>query len=196
MLTGKNYYAFGDSFTWGQGLPDCDHPHSEQHIVNRPSKLTYANKLADHYGLNLINCSRRGSSPISQFIRFNYHYPKMKMGDLVTVLWPNSNRSSIICEKDIWHPGSNIDTIENDMRNQKGWEINIMPNVDKLCHPTFPDQQIDVERYYRDYYTQLNSLFLLSSYMQSVRTMCDAKGILYVDFVLHLPIVTGKRWMA
>ena len=192
MLTGKNYYAFGDSFTWGQGLPDCYHPDIdlEDSIVEEPSKLTYANKLADHYGLNLINCSRPGSSPISQFIRFNYHYPKMKMDDLVTFLWPYSMRSAIIIERDIWHPtpfnyGMNIDSIEEDLQNQNWWEISILPNMEESTHPTLPGQQIDIEKYYSDYQTELNSLFLLSTYMQSVRAMCDAKGIHYVDFVLH-----------
>ena len=52
MLTGKKtLYAFGDSFTYGHGFPDC------LTSITGPSIFPYPNILAKKYGYDLKNCS-------------------------------------------------------------------------------------------------------------------------------------------
>jgi len=173
MLTGKNYYAFGCSFTFGDGFPDCVEGLT-------PSTKTYPNKIADHYGLNLKNCSQAGSSPVGQFNRFHYKYHNMNKGDLVTFIWPASWRYNIIQEWD-------LEFIEDVNKTDVAYfESNFNPGLRQTPHPSFPESKyVETETWYSDYYTHLNSVINLSTYIHTVEKMCELKGIHCVQTILH-----------
>jgi hypothetical protein len=62
----KRLVVFGDSLTYGHGLPDADNLKFE-----KPSSLSWANTVAMNYGLELYNKAIPGSGNDSMFRAFN-----------------------------------------------------------------------------------------------------------------------------
>ena len=171
MLTGKKtLYAFGDSFTYGHGFPDC------LTSITGPSIFPYPNILAKKYGYDLKNCSAPGSSPLAQFYRFHFKYPEMQSGDVVTFLWPFSMRSAILNEQ-------HIEEI-NDTSPFPIEEVMIMPGESTSMGPD-NETVIDLEQWYMDYTSRFHSVILLTTYMNSVLQMCKAKNIKCCQLLLH-----------
>lgn len=171
MSTGKKtLFAFGDSFTFGHGFPDC------LTFQTGPSTFSYPNLLAKKNGYDLVNLSQPGSSPIAQFYRFHFRYPEIQAGDIVTFLWPFSMRSAILCEQDPYQINDNAPfPIE---------EIGILPGTSTSEGP-YRDRVIDIEKWYTDYTTEFHDIILLTTYMNSVEQMCKARDIKCIQLLLH-----------
>ncbi len=62
----KRLIVFGDSLTFGHGIPDADNEKFE-----RASNMSWANTVANHYGLEIFNKAIPGSGNDSMFRAFN-----------------------------------------------------------------------------------------------------------------------------
>ena len=80
--------AFGCSFTYGSGLPDCFHPVRGQ--GKHPSKVGWVQLLADKLDLTAHNMSVPGSSNLE--ILYNLLKFEFKKTDTVVVMWSLPNR--------------------------------------------------------------------------------------------------------
>lgn len=170
MLTGKKLHAFGDSFTYGDGFPDC--------LDRSGSSRTYANKLANHYDMELVLHAAPGSSPLAQYNRFILNYDNLEPGDLVTFLWPFSMRSVLYQETDIFA----IDPTGP-------WELPeilvLIPGCEEEAVIIGPNgRDINQMEYYENWSNDFQGLLLLSTYIKSVKVMCAHKGVHCVQHIL------------
>ena len=170
MLTGKKLHAFGDSFTWGHGLPDCSDLTG--------SSRAYPHKLANHYDMDLVLHAQPGSSPLAQYNRFILNYDNLEPGDLVTFLWPFSMRSVLYQETDIYA----IDPTGP-------WELPevlvLIPGDDDDPEYIGPNHTpINLMEYYKHWTNNFQCLLLLSTYIKSVQVMCENKGVHLVQHIL------------
>lgn len=93
----KRLIAFGCSFTYGHGLPDCitfnNGPGS------KPSKFSWPNIVAKQLGLTLVNKSSPGASNKKiwhEVLNFDF-----KENDTVFILWSYNDRYAIIKKHNI-----------------------------------------------------------------------------------------------
>jgi len=85
--------VFGCSYTYGQGLKDCLEKVYFGIDLSAPSKLGWAQMLADSLNLELINKSRPGSSNFEillTLLEFDF-----KHNDSVVIMWSHSVRDMI-----------------------------------------------------------------------------------------------------
>lgn len=170
MLTGKKLHAFGDSFTFGHGLPDC--------MDVGGSSRAYPNKLANHYGMDLVLHALPGSSPLAQYNRFILNYDDLEPGDLVTFLWPFSMRSVLYDDTDIFA----IDPTGP-------WYLPeillLIPAGEEDAVIMGPNgKNINQMEYYERWSNNFQHLLLLSTYIKSVKVMCAHKGVHCVQHIL------------
>lgn len=93
-----NIVFFGDSITFGYGLPDClvDPPEWNINWENiKPSKFGWASIISKKFNVNHINMSYPGSSnmQIHWAVR---NYKKFNLNDLIIVQWSYSDRDYIL----------------------------------------------------------------------------------------------------
>jgi hypothetical protein len=77
--------VFGCSYTYGQGLADCINSKFLSMSHPYPSKLGWAQQLADKLGLKLVNKSYPGSSNFE--ILFTLLEFKFEPDDVVVIMW-------------------------------------------------------------------------------------------------------------
>jgi hypothetical protein len=88
--------TFGCSYTYGQGLPDCQ----SNRILgftfdsSKPSKLGWAQQVADALGLALINQAKPGASNLE--ILYAILEFKFEKTDTVVIMWSHSLRDMFI----------------------------------------------------------------------------------------------------
>jgi hypothetical protein len=170
MLTGKKLHAFGDSFTWGDGFPDCHHLTGSSRV--------YPHKLANHYGMELVLHAGSGSSPLAQYNRFILNYDRLEAGDLVTFLWPYSMRSVLYQDTDIFA----IDPTGP-------WELPeilvLIPGCEEEAVMMGPNgKDINLMEFYKNWSNDFQGQLLLSTYIKSVKVMCANKGVHCVQHIL------------
>ena len=88
--------TFGCSYTFGQGLPDCKSTRVFGCTFDSPtpSKLGWAQQVADALGLDLINKSIPGSSNLE--ILYAILEFEFKENDIVVIMWSHSLRDMFI----------------------------------------------------------------------------------------------------
>lgn len=90
-------WFFGDSYTYGHGLPDCAIYNSELDFYDAglvPSKLGWANIVATRTGLPHINMSLPGMSNLK--IHWKLRTVKFDPNDIVIVQWSFPTRCVIL----------------------------------------------------------------------------------------------------
>jgi len=92
--------AFGDSQTYGHGLPDC-WDYEKKTLLKEPSKLSWPNYLVKHLGLDEVVLTNYTASPgasnleiLYKILCFDY-----KPGDVVTIYWSFTARDIIFNEQ-------------------------------------------------------------------------------------------------
>ena len=83
--------VFGCSFTYGQGLPDCN-----EKPWLKPSKLGYVELLGSELDINVKNCSQPGSSNLK--ILYKILNTDIDHDDSVLIQWSFSSRSYVFHE--------------------------------------------------------------------------------------------------
>ena len=88
--------TFGCSYTFGQGLPDCQ---STNVLIftfdsSKPSKLGWPQQVADNLGLELVNKSQPGVSNLE--ILYSILEYKFEETDTVVIMWSHSLRDMFI----------------------------------------------------------------------------------------------------
>jgi hypothetical protein len=88
--------TFGCSYTYGQGLPDCQSTRISGFIFDssKPSKLGWAQQVADTLGLELINQAKPGASNLE--ILYAILEFKFEKTDTVVIMWSHSLRDMFI----------------------------------------------------------------------------------------------------
>lgn len=88
--------AFGCSYTYGQGLPDCESSKLAGFTFDRstPSKLGWPQQTADALGLKLINKSIPGASNLE--ILYNILSFPFEETDTVVIMWSHTLRDMIV----------------------------------------------------------------------------------------------------
>lgn len=86
----KRLIFFGDSFTYGHGLPDCTSSTDRSAPGPRPSLMGYPNMVGRVFGKEVFNYAQPGASnkQISELIAIN----KLLPGDKVIVQWSYTER--------------------------------------------------------------------------------------------------------
>ena len=171
MSTGKKLHAFGDSFTYGHGLPDC------LTGLDGPSKLAYPHKLAQKLDCEYVVHAKPGSSPRAQYNRFIFEFDKINSGDVVTFLWPFSARNLIYLETDF---NDIDDTAEFNLP-----EVQIMvPGEDDEFIEPNPGFPISMLEYFAGHTNTFNDIITLSTFIKSVDVMCKQKDIFCIQRIL------------
>jgi hypothetical protein len=88
--------AFGCSFTFGHGLPDCYDKENNRHPGKYPSKYSWANTYANNLGVPCLNKSRCGSS-ITRIAWDVYNF-KFNTNDIAVIMWTLPNRTGYITD--------------------------------------------------------------------------------------------------
>ncbi|MEY4432721.1 MAG: hypothetical protein RLZZ44_851 [Bacteroidota bacterium] len=84
--------AGGDSFTWGNELPD----QYMDHLVNLPSKLTWSSRIAQHFNWDYYCVAKPGSGNNSITRRVIAEVSRRPTEELyVAVMWTYTHRSEI-----------------------------------------------------------------------------------------------------
>jgi|688.fasta_scaffold795942_2 hypothetical protein len=97
----KRLLSFGCSFTYGHGLSDCVNiensidPSKDNYTP--PSNFAWPARLADSLSIHNFNCSQPGSS--NKYILYKILESDVNSSDLVTIMWTNFIRHSIIINK-------------------------------------------------------------------------------------------------
>jgi hypothetical protein len=86
--------TFGCSFTYGQGLPDCDPAYTFRNTLltntANPSKFGWATLLGEKLGLEVVNLGEPGISNTE--ILYNLLEFRYQPNDIVIVMWSNYPR--------------------------------------------------------------------------------------------------------
>lgn len=120
-------WFFGDSFTYGHGLPDCVIYNSRLDFYDAglvPSKLGWANIVATQLGLPHTNLSMPGMSNLK--MHWTIRNTKFDPDDIVIVQWSFPNRCAIL---------------DDDMEDIYTWPLT---EKSKLFYKTHSD--LDLER--------------------------------------------------
>ena len=114
-------FAFGCSFTYGEGLSDCLNYKSDtgEHMPKHPSKYAYPALLGKMLGKKVVNFGRPGCS--NRYIANKILDTDISKKDVVVILWTQFDRSVIFTEdylhnrKDeyIIHPNMNTKLVRN-----------------------------------------------------------------------------------
>lgn len=148
-----------------------------------PSKLSYAQKLADHYDMNLNNMASPGSSALSQFNRFHFINNTIHHGDIVIFLWPYSIRSCIYNNLDI----STLDTKMTDDEHLYGnieCTISCDVNLNHITNHGPNELYFDSSEYMAVFQSDLHDILSLMIYMNCAQHICKNKGIKLVQNIL------------
>jgi hypothetical protein len=157
--------AFGCSFTYGHGLPDCIGP--DNSALDKPSKVAWPNilgKLLEYK--TVINDSIPGSSNkliVSKITKFNF-----KKNDIVFILWTRTARH----------------TVFKDYKNY----ITYMPAfIDKKMEPSFwkwistkmevSQFKKNVENYFTEFYEEFDARYDQVVRMNYIDTYLKSKGL-------------------
>lgn len=144
-------YAFGDSYTFGQGLPDIG-----EHFCGGPdvaSKQTWPTHLAKLLGTDVENHSHGGASMLHITKLFLDVYHKIQPGDIVVVAWTYFDRWSII--------NPDLDSIKI---------INLLPNM-----PRGEGQPIYEE--YLPFTNNQHKIEMFCMLSTLIASLCELKGV-------------------
>ena len=145
-------YAFGDSFTFGQGMPDIGNLMGG--TPKQTSKHVWPAHLAKLLNTEVENNSRGGASMlyITKLFLDNYH--KIEPGDIVCVMWTYLERWSVLLPKD------RPDTV-----------LNLLPNMKRT---------IDHEPILEEYLPFTNTTHKIEMFCMLsnlIASMCKNKGV-------------------
>lgn len=104
----KILLAGGDSFTWGNELPDFS--------PSKPSKLTWASLLANRLGYD-YRCVAKAASGNHAITRRIIEYCDKFPVDLVTVMWSFPVRHEMRIREDIAERGQEIELVKHEIDN-------------------------------------------------------------------------------
>lgn len=151
-------YAFGDSFTFGQGMPDIGNLNAG--TPEQTSKYVWPEHLAKLLNTEVENNSHGGASIlyITKLFLDNYH--KMKSGDIVYVLWTFFERWSILNPDDENFP-----------------VINLLPNM-----PRGEGQPLYKE--YLPFTNTAHNIEIFCMLSNLIATMCKLKGVFFYQRLL------------
>jgi hypothetical protein len=82
--------TFGCSFTYGQGLPNCEIGNNEASFSSTPSKHAWPTKLGEMLGVNVVNMGIPGASNLEilyHLLNFDF-----KTNDTVVLMWSLPDR--------------------------------------------------------------------------------------------------------
>lgn len=95
MNTKNRLVAFGCSYTYGEGLPDClDTFNNPNTPMPQPSQLSWASVLAEKLNLECLNKAVCGAS--NKEIQHTILGEKLHKDDTVVILWTHNDRSCIL----------------------------------------------------------------------------------------------------
>jgi hypothetical protein len=97
----KRLIAFGCSFTYGHGLPDCYDKENNRHAGKYPSKYSWANTFANNLGVTCLNKSMCGSS-ITRIAWTVYNF-KFNTDDVAVIMWTQPSRTGYITADKVVH---------------------------------------------------------------------------------------------
>lgn len=163
----KRLIAFGDSNTWGQGLPDLK---TNNYIGDGPSKYAWPLLVANRLNLECINNSECGTGPKSHAYRISEF--DFKNDDIVCILWSYSGRYSIITDE---------------------YEVHIHPsftvNSDIVWYKPFPvDYKTIHKLFYTYFHHDKDAVFRYLTYVSYVEKLLNDKNISTYHMFLNTKI--------
>ena len=174
----RRLFAFGCSNTYGEGLPDCWQP--EIHLYGEePSKLAWPQLLADDLNLECRNIAIPGCSNkhITNRMLNTDLEEKFTKDDTVVFLWTYFSRSCFFQEE-----GKPRRLMVADLKN---------PYIKR-------ENQKWQRRYFKEYYTEIDSLIDNYTRFNFAKMYLDKKGIKNYHFTCHEPWdtkdITAPRW--
>lgn len=102
----KTLLVGGDSFTWGDELPDCD--------LKTPSKLAWGKLLANKIGYD-YKCVAKAASGNHAIARRVIDYCDHNNVDLVAVMWSFPVRHELSIREDFSYSGKKLDLVEYEL---------------------------------------------------------------------------------
>ena len=97
-LDNYDLFAFGCSYTFGQGLPDCFEPPNR--AGKEPSNFAWPYRLKDKVGFRqCINLSTPGFSN-KEITKKIIEYPNYSQNAMVVILWTSFARKTIFSSRD------------------------------------------------------------------------------------------------
>ena len=93
----RRLITFGDSFTYGEGLPDCIMPKKDKKIPP-PSKFAWGEILANKIKREHLNISKGGTG--NKQIATNILNTSFRSDDIVVILWTYWHRHCVLRENE------------------------------------------------------------------------------------------------
>ena len=154
--------AFGCSYTYGHGLPDCIM--AKGRAGKKPSKFAWPHLLAKKLDKELYNAGVPGASNkliMDTVINFPF-----KPTDTVVILWTYLNRHCILSHKKL-EPESKLDN-----------EVSVLPNGNLHTFiGTYDPKSLMSARYYRYLHNEEDHLIMTNHYISYVRLYLEKHNI-------------------
>jgi hypothetical protein len=146
-------YAFGDSYTFGQGMPDVDNKDPDKYVLGDSSQHVWPVHLAEFLDTSLENHAYCGASMLHITKIFLDNYYKMSQDDVVVIAWTYMERWSVI----------NDDTELLPI-------FNLLPNMPNV--PGVPNLEG-----YLPFNTTAHKINMFCMMSTLITSLCDLKGI-------------------
>jgi len=174
--------AFGCSYTYGHGLPDC--LMAKGRAGRKPSKFAWPHLLAKKLDKQLYNAGIPGAS--NKLIMDTVINFPLKPTDTVVILWTYLNRHCILSHKKL-EPGSKLDN-----------EVSVLPNGNLHTFiGTYDPKSLMSARYYRLLHNKEDQLIMTNHYISYVRLYLEKHNILNLQTTikkLDHPLIYDIDW--
>ena len=174
--------AFGCSYTYGHGLPDCIM--AKGRAGKKPSKFAWPHLLAKKLDKELYNAGVPGASNkliMDTVINFPF-----KPTDTVVILWTYLSRHCILSHKKL-EPGSKLDN-----------EVSVLPNGNLHTFiGTYDPRSLMSARYYRLLHNEEDQLIMTNHYISYVRLYLEKHNIPNLQTTikkLDHPLIYDNNW--
>ena len=153
--------AFGCSYTYGHGLPDCIM--AKGRAGKKPSKFAWPHLLAKKLDKELYNAGIPGAS--NKLIMDTVINFPLKPTDTVVILWSFPNRHCILSHKKL-EPGNKLDK-----------DVDVLPNGNLHTFIGTYSNSAMSARYYRLIHNEEDQLIMTNHYISYVRLFLEKHNI-------------------